>query len=342
MSQDQDFLRAKIQIGSCKNPVTYGSKQVVFHQDEVPIAKRERANTVRDFKASKILSTDKLEWDKHNPASMGRPVCERKFLTNFVKDRSNPMAYNYRAENMWPHIPEPVDKPTKFHVSTMTEKQAKEIIQRQNSDPVYRGYHCRTKERYSHESLKDKEPWQQGTMSDNRLNTARSSEFFAKARRNSLHKTTAVSDYISPMARSSKLANDVRKAKEAGPYNPKKSKLVHGEEEEKVDRKALVNRFANEPSRKYKVNRHSGVWEYSRMENAYMWSDTGSYDYNSKGDSETTYNPDAFNLAGPTLPATRSHRGHKDKRINVVEDASGSGGTVRAKGAFETMDHTGL
>lgn len=32
-----------------------------------------------------------------------------------------------------------------------------------------------------------------------------------------------------------------------------------------------------------------------------MWSDTGSYEYESKGDEIKCHNPDAWNMTGPTI-----------------------------------------
>ena len=62
------------------------------------------------------------------------------------------------------------------------------------------------------------------------------------------------------------------------------------------------NRYAIEPSRKYTSTKHSGVWELSKADGRMMWSDTGSFIYDSRGDVLKTINPDAFNLEGPTLP----------------------------------------
>jgi len=61
------------------------------------------------------------------------------------------------------------------------------------------------------------------------------------------------------------------------------------------------NRYAIEPSRKHTTTKHSGVWEVSRADGRMMWSDTGSFIYDSRGDVLITHNPDAFNLEGPTL-----------------------------------------
>jgi len=61
------------------------------------------------------------------------------------------------------------------------------------------------------------------------------------------------------------------------------------------------NRYAIEPSRKHTTTKHSGVWELSKADGRMMWSDTGSFIYDSCGDVLITHNPDAFNLEGPTL-----------------------------------------
>ena len=61
------------------------------------------------------------------------------------------------------------------------------------------------------------------------------------------------------------------------------------------------NRYAIEPSRKYTTTKHSGVWEYSKADGCMMWSDTGSFVYDSRGDTIKVHNPDALNLEGPTL-----------------------------------------
>lgn len=36
-----------------------------------------------------------------------------------------------------------------------------------------------------------------------------------------------------------------------------------------------------------------------------MWSDTGSYVYESRGDTIKVHNPDAYNYSNPTLSKTR-------------------------------------
>ena len=49
-------------------------------------------------------------------------------MENFIRDRSNAMQYNYRAESNYPNIVVPIDLPSKFHVSGMTANKAKKVI----------------------------------------------------------------------------------------------------------------------------------------------------------------------------------------------------------------------
>ena len=41
-----------------------------------------------------------------------------------------------------------------------------------------------------------------------------------------------------------------------------------------------------------------GVWEYNPIERRNMWSDTGSFEHNSRGDILKFYNANAMNLEG--------------------------------------------
>lgn len=58
-----------------------------------------------------------------------------------------------------------------------------------------------------------------------------------------------------------------------------------------------------------------------------MWSDTSSYDFNSKGDLKKSRNLDAFNLAGPNMSPIkknketfRSSTGNDNEKSNQLRD----------------------
>ena len=80
---------------------------------------------------------------------------------------------------------------------------------------------------------------------------------------------------------------------------------------------SVKNRYSIEPSRKYSTTMHSGVWEYSQADACMMWSDTGSFVYESRGDVVNTFNPDALNLEGPTL--SKPSKAHLLKATNHVD-----------------------
>ena len=109
-------------------------------------------------------------------------------------------------------------------------------------------------------------------------------------------------EYVSPLERSSRVAEEVRKLKASNSFS--KDRPVFQSAEKPINRKTLVNHFAIEPSRKYKTTKHSGVWEFNAAEGRHMWSDTGSFEYDSRGDIEQTHNPDGYNFSNPTMTGT--------------------------------------
>jgi hypothetical protein len=70
--------------------------------------------------------------------------------------------------------------------------------------------------------------------------------------------------YKTPLERSVELQEEVRRQKTAGEFNVRKP--VFQAEERPVDRRTLTNRYAIEPSRKFKTTSHSGVWEFNKIE----------------------------------------------------------------------------
>lgn len=103
--------------------------------------------------------------------------------------------------------------------------------------------------------------------------------------------------YVTPIECSTKILDEVRRQKMEGTFTTKKT--VFQKSETPVDRSKLGNRLAIEPSRKYKVTEHSGKWEFNAAEGRHMWSDTGSFIYESRGDVVYVKNPDAYNYVTP-------------------------------------------
>lgn len=337
MENTHPYLKSRIRVGSCKNPIHYKQSVQVFHHDDIPKWSRQRANDVREWSSSKILKIEKNpRWNVQ--CKLDRPVMERKSMTNHIKDRSGAMQYNYRAETNYPNIINPIDLPNKFHVSSTLVKDAKTTITAMRNDRVQRGYFCRTAEVPNNPKLDNAIPWNQSTKEDRTLRDKISRQKGDKASNNSKHTNHELgfSDtYHNPVLRSARITELVRNLKHEGKFSP--HRFVDRPQTEEVNRKELKNRFALEPSRKYKVDQHTGVYEYNAIEKRFMWSDTGSYKFESRGDKEITINPDAMNFAGPTMAPILGGSG-KEKRINLIEKRAPSrcypDGTPMSEGDF--------
>lgn len=305
------FLQAKPRIGSCKNPVNYAAAQVVFHRDDIPESRRLRKQEVREWLSAKTLSADRQPWSKGT--KIDAPVCERRQAENQARDRSNPYAYNYRAETLDFAGSAPlIDRPSKFRMSRQLESEVQRLQELHSADPVMRGQFRRTQEMPVHPKLEGALPWDGATLLHlselqvglDRL-TAKSRAATAKVN-SSLGLTR---EYIGPLGLARQLNESLRQSKKDGSFSaaaPLDSGAAHTKHEEvplAKYRRSLRNRQALEPSRKYSTFAHSGTWEHNATEGRCMWSDTGSFVYESRGDIKKTTDPDRYNLEGPTQPA---------------------------------------
>ena len=298
------FLRAKMTIGSCKGPVDYNMGQAVFHHDDIPEPRRKRAEEVKTWKASKILSINRNNWNKSMDPNI--PICERRRMENHVRDRSKPYQYNYRSEYLnFAKANDPLDLPTKFHISAQLENDAEKIRQKMIEDRVSRGQFTRTGEMPVHPNLLDKGPWDFGMVLTPEvrqkcldIKTDKARAWTAKSNDRILKQSAS---YVGPMARVKQLTKTIRSQKKTGTWSiPTETKQMELHEQEPIDKSTFINRQAVEKSTRYKVEEHTGVYEFNKIEGKYMWSDTGSYDFASRGDTIKCYNPDRYNLEGPT------------------------------------------
>lgn len=333
----KNYLRPKQVIGSCKLPISFKSSQSVFHHDDIPAEKRERKNKVMKWARSKILSVEQPEWSKSSALDPSRrPICERRTMENFVNDRSGAYQYNYRAEVLPDKLVPPLDKSTKFHITSQTPEMTNKIktVKLKDKTGVMNGKFKITEELPIHPKLEDAIAWDNGTQLVRKKVEAAGREFTKASLAANKKKniamfgtkyvkpppsTTTEEDqpvdeegeekekpksapeptckYVSPMQSSSQILEEVRRQKKAGTFSTKRT--VFQKVEAPVDRSKLGNRLAIEPSRKYKVTEHSGKWEYNAIEGRYMWSDTGSFVYESRGDITYIKNPDAYNYVTP-------------------------------------------
>mmetsp|Transcript_10988 Transcript_10988/g.17913 ORF Transcript_10988/g.17913 Transcript_10988/m.17913 type:complete len:339 (-) Transcript_10988:157-1173(-) len=297
------YLRAKIQIGNVKGPVSYNLGQTVFHHDDIPESKRVRRNEIKAWTKSKTLSVEDPPWNKSSKPL--KPVIIRRQAENYAQDRSKAYQYNYRSETLdYLRVVEPIDRPTKFHMSAQLETRALEINRIKSTNAVQSGRFTRTGEMPVHPNLEGKAPWNVSTevnikQKDLRLGaiTDKAKEFTGKV--NSKSSTFKSKPYVGPMNSVIELQNTIRKQKAEGNFSV--AKPVYRPTSAPIDRNVMKNRIPNEVPNKFVTHEHSGVYETNRIDGKSMWSDTGNYAYESKGDIVKVKNLDAFNFEGPSM-----------------------------------------
>lgn len=286
------YLKASFQIGSIKGPTSYDQTTVVFHPDDIPAAKVQNKKDVKAWKKerSKGLGTS-ARWDMtvENPD----PIPQRRIRTCAEHDRPNMYQYNYRAEVLptknLAHLP----KPHKFKIDMMDPTTRNTITMRKAADPVLGGNAKRTEEMPVNPKLADKLNWNQSTEFTKKEYKTRWDRSEDARTQNSVKKNAKLKRYVSPEAREAARRAELRRLKESGvvpAYNV-------GPTADDIPR---YNRLAKEPSVKTKSSKHSGAWEFNKLEDQWMWSDTASFEKASPGDMVKIHNPCAFNFASPT------------------------------------------
>lgn len=137
------------------------------------------------------------------------------------------------------------------------------------NDAVAAGFFPRTTEWVppSSGSLQAGPDWRASTLMSPDEKTEAYSKLMKKSMRHtsfSNTKTVQNPAYKTPLERTVELQEEVRRQKAAGEFNVRKP--VFQAEERPIDRRTLKNRYAIEPSRKFKTTAHSGVWEFNKFE----------------------------------------------------------------------------
>lgn len=308
----RDFLRASIKIGNAKGPTNYQHSQTVFHHDDIPPDKRNRKHDVLEWKKSKILSIDKHNWNQSNQTDI--PFCERRTMENHVHDRSNRYNYNYRSESVdYLRNKEAIDKPTKFHISQQLESTATNLIattrSNLNNNLLDTGYLKRTEPMPINPNLEGSKEWNASTTTVSRRQFQHKLEQMTQLAKETTAKKNlvfgTVFPYESPMESSIKYQEKVRLQKAEGRFD--RTLHIDRPATVPVDRTQLRNRYlvgkpgSGSGSGKYSTHEHSGVYEYNAAERRDMWSDTGSYEPESKGDVITYHNTYSYNFEGPNM-----------------------------------------
>lgn len=270
-------------------------------------------------------------------------VLFRPTFIHFVRDRSSGFDFNHRSEVLPPRLPEPASRVTKFSlqfptkIDKLAEYQHNENgayyqlhHEKEIHDRIVSGHLPRTTEQHNHPKLLSSIPWGATTPNLDYNFTAQALE---KKTVKSLKNTRAWTadmgkkkplltskKYVKPSEQASEITREVRAAKLSGSwkeYHLQAGATAHHMEDEFRNKRSYKNRYAIEPSRFVSSTRHSGVWELSKLEGKYMWSDTGSFTYHDKGDVTIKTKLDRPNFEGPTLPPESGH--YKQKRINLIE-----------------------
>jgi hypothetical protein len=300
--EKHQFLNAKNRIGQ-GSKLNYGSNSTVFRREDCDERVISRKDEVVTFAKGERFLNNK-SWDQSN--HLNKPVYESKKMENFVHDRSNPYQYNFRAESLGPSLQAPEEKPHKFkvtmkntgaaslqHKATLYDPQCP-TLKRNQEMPV----HAKLQEPFHREWNCSSE-----VIRKDLNKTGDSLTQSAKMNSEKKKKLINTTKYQNPAKLSAKLGLEVRRQKETGNFSVKKP--VFQVTEEQVNRTELVNRYAVEPDLTFTTTKHSGVWE-KQADGRFMWSDTGSYVFDSPGDIVIKHNPDHYNYAKPNLSQSRS------------------------------------
>lgn len=257
------YLTTKACVGTCKSPMNYKLEESCFRNRDIDVTKSKRVAEVNEWAKSKILNPEP-SWNLSVQA--GKPTVESRTMENFVEDRSRAFAYNYRAESLDPvRIQEPIDKPTKFHLSRTSVSAATTNRNRQSSDPIQVGIFRRVEEIPVNVKLSDKVEWNSLTThstkeremrlvsltNESKTNTTKISKFLSKA------------NYISPAAREEICQKTLREQKCAGTFDPA-SRFA----KEAVENRSMPKHYGTaRKSTRYSTSEHSGVWELNKAEN---------------------------------------------------------------------------
>ena len=163
-SKHHDFLKTKMKIGSSSYPKSYHINQSAFDDNDISRRVKERKSEVLEWKSSKTLRLDYKPWNKSTETD--RHVCESRTMVgewfrielklqeNHVMDRSGNYTYNYRSETLdsLRNI-EPIDKNTKFHISSQFPSTVQTLKTLRDSNTVLAGNQKRVQEMPIHPNL---------------------------------------------------------------------------------------------------------------------------------------------------------------------------------------------
>ncbi|KAJ8607166.1 hypothetical protein CTAYLR_007336 [Chrysophaeum taylorii] len=285
----QQFLKSKFQIGSCRGPLNYSQTETVFHPDDVPREKRGNKAQVHKWKRGGVSAGEKPLW---NDSIMMCSAGTRRVRVNSEHDRPNMYRYNYRAEQLPPKNLEFVPKPHKFRVIALSAEKKKRISDLKALDPVLAGRSKCTEEMPVHRGLRNKPAWNGSSCvvaAEFREAGERTTQ---RAKVNSIKAKSRLRTYTAPHKLPTlKLRSQARDPADDDEDAPSRQCGGGG------------NRLATRPTKLARSFEHSGVFEFNGLEGQWMWSDTASFARESPGDVVKVKNPNAYNFASPCATA---------------------------------------
>jgi len=272
----------------------------VFHISAVPEEKLALKRQVKAESKKDGVGVNQSKWNisVENPEKL----CIRRLRVNADHDRPGMHQYNYRAEILPPKNPEYNKIPEKLKPSVKKpysrygdyEHQPPEMDQLGAHERLLVGQVSRrTQEMEVNPRLVGKDLWNHSVYVEKFHVVDRIAKDEVARLANSKKTNSKVSNYKSPEV----LAKEERERLRL----IKSGKLVM---KPAIDNDAFRipvarNRYAVEANRKYKKTIHSGVWEFNKAMDKYVWSDTMSEVKDSPGDISVVVNPDAWNYAAP-------------------------------------------
>jgi len=288
-------LKAKYKIGAATGPMNFARGQKVFIKEETHASKLKNVEELAAWKKERSGRCGVApKWEQ----TTAKPdvIIPKRTRENHVHDRSHSFQYNYRAEVLpeknLPHIP----KPHKWGVNQHSQEFKETVRAARSADRRHQGVHKRTEEMPVNPRLIGKPEVRVAllTRQEQRALIARETVASRKASRRAID-CLPVEHYLTPEERYGHFLGQVRTLKSAGLTEGYAAAAAGLEEIPKH------NRLAKEHSQKARTFAHSGVFEYNKLDDKWMWSDTGSYEKNSTGDVAKVNDPQAYNLEGPSL-----------------------------------------
>ncbi len=320
--------RPKISVGTVSTKISYDRATAVFKPTDVPEPARRAKEQVKQMLAKKKdkLGVKRSEWSTSVELLPDRrPPCERK--TRQLSKHELPLlgqTYNFRAEVLPQKPPRYFPSASKHEVSTasfMGASSARPATATGTSSAnsttsdlsgwSYGGGTVRPSTSLARTSVAEMsvnpkldgaQPWDTTTTLAKTLQREDLARLETAAQRNTLKHTRRLKapkrgeggTYMSPEARYRLALNERRAILDSPNGAVYLSKVRDGTLNPPPPHRPKLQLATGTKPRLVTVYQHSGKWEMNKATGKMHWSDTGSEDYESRGDIVKTVNLDAY------------------------------------------------